>query len=221
MQNADLTWAQDPGAVTELLSGEFFAPLGRSTSHQLWSSAMVISPVLRGLFGLEWDAAGNKLTVTPSLPAEWDRATLRHVPLGGGSVDVEITRSGTMLSVRATGQQVVLASRTPGAEWAGGVLRIPLPAVEAGLAHALPEPGATTQQMKVIDQQSQGNLLLLRLSAQANSHQTIMMRVNDRRVKIHVDGAQMPPETSSSLRPVQVDFGPGEGYVEKTLKITW
>ncbi len=84
MQNADLTWAQDPGAVTELLSGQFFAPLGRSTSHQLWSSAMVISPVLRGLFGLEWDAAGNKLTVTPSLPADWDRATLRHVPLAGG-----------------------------------------------------------------------------------------------------------------------------------------
>jgi hypothetical protein len=221
MQNADLTWAQDPGAVTELLSGEFFAPLGRSTSHQLWSSAMIISPVLRGLFGLEWDAAWNKLTLTPSLPAEWDRATLRHVPLAGGSVDVEITRSGTMLLVRATGQQVVLASRTPGAKAAGGVLRIPLPAAEVGLGHALPEPGATTHQMKVIDQQSVGNSLMLRLSAPANSHQTIMLRVNDPHVKLHIDGAQMPPGTSSSLRAVQVDFGPGEGYVEKTLKFTW
>ena len=66
MQNADLTWAQDPGAVTELLSGQFFAPLGRSTSHQLWSSAMVISPVLRGLFGLDWDAAASKLTSRPA-----------------------------------------------------------------------------------------------------------------------------------------------------------
>ena len=84
MQNAGLTWAQDPGAVTELLSGQFFAPLGRSTSHQLWSSAMVISPVLRGLFGLEWDAAANKLTITPSLPAQWDKAALHHVPLAGG-----------------------------------------------------------------------------------------------------------------------------------------
>ena len=142
MQNADLTWAQDPGAVTELLSGQFFAPLGRSTSHQLWSSAMVISPVLRGLFGLEWDAAGKKLTVTPSLPAEWDRAKLRHVPLAGGAIDLEMTRAGAMLLVRATGssaQSVVLDSRTPGAKWAGGVLRIPLPAVEAGLSHALPE----------------------------------------------------------------------------------
>ena len=57
MQNADLTWSQDLGDVTELLSGKFFSPLGRSTSHQLWSSAMVISPVLRGMFGLEWGAA--------------------------------------------------------------------------------------------------------------------------------------------------------------------
>ena len=126
MQNADLTWAQDPGAVTELLSGQYFAPLGRSTSHQLWSSAMVVSPVLRGLFGLEWDAAGNKLMLTPSLPAEWDHATLRHVPLGGGTVDVDIRRSGTMLLVKTTGSPVVLGSRASGAKFEGGVLRIPV-----------------------------------------------------------------------------------------------
>jgi glycogen debranching enzyme len=224
MQNADLTWAQDPGAVTELLSGEFFAPLGRSTSHQLWSSAMVISPVLRGLFGLDWDAAGNKLTVTPSLPAEWDRATLHHVPLAGGSVDVEITRSGAMLLVRASGpsaQSVLLDSRAPGGKWAGGVLRIPLPPVEAGLDHGLPNAGATTQQMKVLNQQSVGNSLLLKLSAPANSHQRIMLRVNDPHVKLHIDGAQVPQGNNSSLLPLQVDFGAGEGYVEKTLKITW
>ena len=43
MRNVDLTWAQDPGFVTEVLSGRFFQPLGRSSSHQLWSSAMVLS----------------------------------------------------------------------------------------------------------------------------------------------------------------------------------
>jgi hypothetical protein len=221
MQNADLTWAQDPGAVTELLSGQFFAPLGRSTSHQLWSSAMVISPVVRGLFGLEWNAAGNKLTVTPSLPADWDRATLRHVPLAGSTVDVEITRSGSTLLVRTSAPSVVLDSRATGAKWAGGVLRIPLPAVEAALAHALPNPGAMTQQLKVLDQQSVGNSLSLRLSAPANSRQTIMLRINDAHAKLHVEGAEMPQENNSSLRPLQVDFGAGEGYVEKTLNVTW
>ncbi len=224
MQNAGLTWAQDPGAVTELLSGQFFAPLGRSTSHQLWSSAMVISPVLRGLFGLEWSAAASQLTITPSLPAQWDKAALHHVPLAGGEVDLEMTRDGATLMVRATGssaQHVVLASRTPGAKSAGNLLRIPLPVAEVGLDQALPEPGATTRQMKVIDQQTSANSLTLTLSAAGNSQQTLLLRVNDPHARLHVDGAQMPPENSSSLRPVEVDFGPGEGYVEKTVTFTW
>ena len=59
MQNVDLTTAQDLGAVTELLSGAYFVPFGRSTSHQLWSSAMVITPVLRGLFGIAVDGLGG------------------------------------------------------------------------------------------------------------------------------------------------------------------
>jgi glycogen debranching enzyme len=224
MQNADLTWAQDPGAVTELLSGQFFAPLGRSTSHQLWSSAMVISPVIRGLFGLEWDAAGKKLTVTPSLPAEWDKAKLHHLPFAGGDIDLDMTRDGGTLVVRASGssaQPVVLASLVPGAKWAANVLRIPLPAVEAGLCHGLPEAGSTTQQMKVLDQQYSANSLTLRLAALGGSQQTIMLRVNDLRAKPRAEGAQIQQTGSSSLRPVQVDFGAGEGYVEKTIKFTW
>ncbi len=222
MQNADLTWSQDPGAVTELLSGQFLAPLGRSTSHQLWSSAMVISPVVRGLFGLEWDAAGKKLTVTPSLPAEWDNAKLHHVPFAGGDIDLEMTRDGTTLLVRATGSPtVVLASQAPGAKWTGNVLRIPLPVVEAGLSHSLPEPGSITQQLKVLDQQYAANSLTLRLSAPANCHQTIMMRVNDMHAKPHVEGAQMTLPGGKSLYTLQLNFGPGEGYVEKTVKFTW
>jgi hypothetical protein len=224
MQNADLTWAQDPGAVTELLSGQYFAPLGRSTSHQLWSSAMVILPVVRGLFGLAWDAAGNKLTVTPSLPAEWGSAKLRHVPLGSGSADVEMTRSGTMLLVHLTGssgQHVTLGSLAPGAKISGGGMQIPLPAVEVGLSQALPEPGSTTQQLKVLDQQSSPGSLTLRLSAPAGSRQTIVLRINDPRIKLGVDGAQAPRESAPSLQPLQVDFGAGEGYVEKTVKFTW
>jgi glycogen debranching enzyme len=220
MQNADLTWAQDPGAVTELLSGEYFAPLGRSTSHQLWSSAMVISPTLRGLFGLEWNAAANRLTLTPNLPAEWDHAALRHVPLGAETVDLDITRSGAMLLVKPSGGSVVLGSRTSGAKFEGGVLRIPLPAVEAGIAHGLPQPGAVTQQLKVLDQKADANSMTLRLSAPAMSRQMLLLRVNDVRSKLHVDGAETPV-SNAPLRPVEVDFGPGEGYVEKTLKVTW
>ena len=74
MENANLTRAQDLGAVTELLSGDFFVPFGRSTSHQLWSSAMVITPILRGVFGISVDAQTKTITVNPQLPAGWERA---------------------------------------------------------------------------------------------------------------------------------------------------
>ena len=72
MENANLTRAQDLGAVTELLSGDFYVPFGRSTSHQLWSSAMVITPILRGMFGISVDAQTKTITVNPHLPAGWN-----------------------------------------------------------------------------------------------------------------------------------------------------
>lgn len=135
-----------------------------------------------------------------------------------------MVREGRALLVRASGssdQPVVLGSLTPGAKWAGNVLRIPLPAIEAGLSHALPEPGSTTQQMKVLDQRYSSNGLTLTLSAPGNSRHTFMVRVNDIHEKLHVEGAQMAAQNGSSLRPVQADFGPGDGYVEKTVKFTW
>ena len=121
MQNAGLTWTQDLGAVTELLSGEFFQPLGRSSPHQFWSSAMVLTPALRGLFGITADALHNSISVDPHLPAEWDHAELRHVPVGGSMIDLSFKREGSVLVVRVEGGSVQLS----GAH--GGELRVPLP----------------------------------------------------------------------------------------------
>jgi hypothetical protein len=103
MQNVDLTWAQDPGAVTELLSGDFFVPFGRSTSHQLWSSAMVITPTLRGLFGINLDAATNTITVNPHLPANWDHAEVDNIRFGSS----ELNNKFTLFFERANGSMQV------------------------------------------------------------------------------------------------------------------
>jgi glycogen debranching enzyme len=222
-QNADLTWAQDLGNTTELLSGEFFQPLGRSTAHQLWSSAMVISPIIRGLFGVEWNAEANELSLTPSLPAEWDKATLSNVPLGKERVDLEMKREGALLVVRATGNEasgVHLKSRTPGAQFSSGTLRIPLPAVEVGITQNLPEPGSVTEQMKVLDQQVTARSLTLRLSAPAGSHQALSLRINDRRLRLRSTGVAIP-DNDAALQNLQVEFGPGNGYVEKEITFNW
>jgi len=228
MQNADLTWAQDLGAVTELLSGEFYRWLGRSTSHQLWSSAMVVTPTVRGMFGLEWNAAENTLTVTPSLPAQWNEAKILGVPLNQSRVGVEIRRNGSSLAVRLTGEgskAIKLRTRASGATTQtttktttqNGELLIPLPAVEVGIDHGLPEAGAVTSQLKVLDQQPSPHGLRLQLSAPAASHQVLFLRLNDKKIHPRIEGADVSADSSQ----IRVQFPPGSGYVEKEVTISW
>ncbi|MCU1299460.1 MAG: hypothetical protein JWO91_3738 [Acidobacteriaceae bacterium] len=220
MQNADLTWTQDLGAVTELLSGEFFRWFGRSTSHQLWSSAMVVTPTVRGMFGVEWSAGENTLIVTPNLPAQWNEAKISGVPIGKSRVGVEFRRNGSTLSVRLTGDDakgVKLGSRAAGAKVENGELRIPLPAAEVGITHGLPEAGAVTSQMKVLDQQTSPRSLRLRLSAPANSDQTLFLRLNDPKIHLRSEGTKIAADSSQ----LQVHFPPGTGYVEKVVTLSW
>jgi len=148
MENANLTRAQDLGAVTELLSGDFYVPFGRSTSHQLWSSAMVITPILRSLFGISIDAGKKTITVNPRLPAGWDRAAVNNLPLGGSAkpMGIAVARHGDHLDIfwnaAAESSGWHLRSDLPGATYGpideekiGGAtvdrgLRVPLPALE-------------------------------------------------------------------------------------------
>lgn len=231
-QNADLTWAQDPGNTTELLSGEFFQPLGRSTAHQLWSSAMVISPIVRGLFGLGWNVQEHELSVTPSLPATWDNARLSHVPFGNERVDLSFRRENGSLIVEAEGRSdssLRLRSQVAGAEFSNGKLRIPLPPVEVGVEEDLPEAGAVTLQMKVLDQRTTPHSLTLRLDAQAGSSQTLFLRINSARLRggkstLHSTGVDIPDKTAA-LQKVQVEFAADAtndaAYVEKQISFDW
>ena len=82
MANALLTRQGAEGYVTELLSGDFNAPFGRSSHHQVWSEAMVITPLVRGLLGLETGNAGRALRFAPQLPADWNSVAVRNLRLG-------------------------------------------------------------------------------------------------------------------------------------------
>lgn len=220
MQNADLTWAQDPGAVTELLSGEFFRWFGRSTSHQLWSSAMVVTPTLRGMFGLEWDAVAHQISITPQLPAQWNEVKLSGVPVGDTRAGIEFRRERTALAVHLTAEganNITLASRIAGAKMERGELIIPLPPVEVGIEHGLPEFGSVTSQMKVLKQTSAARSFSLRLSAPANSMHRLFVRINDPKIHLRIDGAEMPDNHSEIL----LRFQSGNGYVEKDVTFSW
>jgi glycogen debranching enzyme len=220
MQNANLTWAQDLGDVTELLSGQFYQVLGRSTAHQLWSSAMVISPVLRGLFGIEWNAPENTLVVTPHLPAAWNGATIRRLPFGSKSIDLSFERHGGEMIVRASNGDVQLASRASGALLKNGELDIPLPAVEVGIDEHLPEFGAETHQLKVLAEARSTHSVSLRLSAPGGSEQALTVRENSVLPELSASDAKLGDE-QDGLRPLCVQFPNGAGYIEKTVTLSW
>jgi glycogen debranching enzyme len=220
MQNANLTWAQDPGSVTELLSGQFYQVLGRSTAHQLWSSAMVISPVLRGLFGLDWDEGAHTLSVNPHLPATWDRAAIHRIPFGDGTLDLTFRRERRELLVGASDPSVHLVSSAPGALVKDGVLRIPLPDVEAAIAEELPEAGAETHQLKVLADDIAGHSLTLKLAAPGGTTQTISIRENLALPHLAAHDAQLG-DAMNGLRTLTVPFPAAAGYVEKTVTLSW
>lgn len=224
MQNADLTWSQDLGDVTELLSGRFYQVLGRSTAHQLWSSAMVVSPVVRGMFGLEWNAAKNTLSVNPHLPADWNQAAMRNVPLGSAEVDLMFTRRGTELLVASTGT-AHLTSHLTGTKVEKGILHIPLPPVEVAISHGLPEFGAETKQLKIISEQQGPHELKLTLAAPADSTQHLLIRKNEPALTLHADGASLDSAVNG-LCPATVTFsgvpsGSKPLYVTNTVTFHW
>jgi glycogen debranching enzyme len=102
MANALLTFQGALGWVTELLSGRFNAPFGRSSHHQVWSEAMVVTPLARGLLGLEVADGGRRLTFAPQLPADWDRVSVRKVTAGPSQVDLTLERTGGRMTITAT-----------------------------------------------------------------------------------------------------------------------
>ena len=113
MANALLTYTNALGYVTELLSGDFNAPFGRSSHHQVWSEAMVITPAIRGLLGLEALAGGKELRFEPQLPANWDRVEVRNVAVGNTKYDLNLSRAAGRLTI-TTKLSASNAAVTPG-----------------------------------------------------------------------------------------------------------
>jgi glycogen debranching enzyme len=81
------------GHVTEVLSGDYYQPLSTSSPHQIWSASMVISPMLRGLLGLETNAVEHKLIFSPHIPADWMSFSLHNVRVADATLDVSYRRN--------------------------------------------------------------------------------------------------------------------------------
>ena len=93
------------GHFTEVLSGDYNQSFATSSPHQIWSAAMVISSISRGMLGLEIDAAKHEMKLAPHVPADWTSLGVHNVQVGGVAVD---------LQYRKTAYSVVLEAKRTG-----------------------------------------------------------------------------------------------------------
>jgi GH15 family glucan-1,4-alpha-glucosidase len=100
--NALLALDGSLGHVTEVLSGDYYQPLSTSSPHQIWSAAMVVSPLLRGMFGLSVDAKAATLTFAPHLPADWNALEIDNLRVGENKVELNLTRTAEGIFLEAT-----------------------------------------------------------------------------------------------------------------------
>ena len=89
------------GHVTEVLSGDYYQGFSTSSPHQIWSAAMVVSPILRGLFGLQTDAQKHEITFAPHVPTDWTSFGIRNIHLGQSSVDFQYHKSLESINLQA------------------------------------------------------------------------------------------------------------------------
>jgi glycogen debranching enzyme len=99
MANALLTRQGAEGYVTELLSGDFNAPFGRSSHHQVWSEAMIVTPLVRGLLGIEIGDGGKSLRFAPQLPADWNQLEVRQLASGNSRLTLNYERTAGRIKI--------------------------------------------------------------------------------------------------------------------------
>jgi GH15 family glucan-1,4-alpha-glucosidase len=98
------------GHVTEVLSGDYYQPLATSSPHQIWSAAMVVSPLLKGMLGLEKDATKKTVTFAPHVPANWTNFKINNVRIGDSVLNLSYQKSldEITLEITRTGGECVL-----------------------------------------------------------------------------------------------------------------
>ncbi len=213
MANAHLTRQNAEGYVTELLSGDFNAPFGRSSHHQVWSEAMIVAPAVRGLLGIETGNAGRALRFAPQLPADWDRLTVRNIRLGDARYALSYERTAGRIKItfkrQVTGE---VASAKPASDAGGG-------AIVVSVAPALPLDarvrGVTLRgRPATFTTARSGDVQRPEISFAAESADTEVVFDYDEGTDVYLESrAPLRGETSRGLRILRARAGEGALYL--------
>ena len=93
------------GRNPEVISGRLYKPLDTAVPQQFFATSMVLTPLIRGLLGIDVDAPRRHVTIAPHLPPEWDSVAVDNVPIGADRIAFVVTRTAgrVTLSMRRRG----------------------------------------------------------------------------------------------------------------------
>lgn len=92
MSNVQDVYNRALGHVTEVNSGLRHTWPQESVPHQGFATASTVLPVVRGLFGLYFDAASNRLWFSPQVPEDWNEYAFERFRYGGATFSARVKR---------------------------------------------------------------------------------------------------------------------------------
>jgi hypothetical protein len=91
---------QSLGRNPEVISGRLYKPLDTAVPHQFFATSMVLTPLLRGLLGVDVDVPRGRVTLAPHLPPGWDSVNVDNVPVGRSTISFTLRRTaGAMTAI--------------------------------------------------------------------------------------------------------------------------
>ncbi len=107
---AQMTFDWARGRHPELFSGQYYRPLDEAVPQQFFATAMLLTPLTRGLLGWDANAPARRARLAPALPPDWTHVEARRLRVGETSIDVDIEQRpfGLTLAIRASGPSVDL-----------------------------------------------------------------------------------------------------------------
>jgi hypothetical protein len=126
--NALLALDGSLGHVAEVLSGDYYQPLSTNSPHQIWSAAMIVSPILRGMMGLNVDARTCTADFAPHIPTDWRSFSLNNLRVGTTTLifNYQRTPGALTLEVKREGSGDCTLNFSPSISLRSGVVSVEL-----------------------------------------------------------------------------------------------
>ena len=115
-----------PGAMPEVLTGNYYRLLDDAVPHQMFSEMNAIPGLVEGILGLELDVPSRALKWIPRLPPSWPNVSLKGFPFGQDKMDFVLRQSSELItaSIRPSSAEAISLQFSPSLPMGSTVLSV-------------------------------------------------------------------------------------------------